>query len=63
MYADDIVLIADSELKFEALSTRLGQCCKQWGLVISASKWKVIHFQKPKVLRGQQQYFCVVKLI
>ena len=49
LYADDIVLIADKELKLQYLLTRLDQWCKQWGLVISATKSKVIHFRTKSV--------------
>ena len=32
LYADDIVLIEDSELKLQSLLTRLDQWCTQWVL-------------------------------
>ena len=62
LYEDDIVLIADSELKLQSLLTRLDQWCKQWGLVISATKSKVIHFRTKSVERSKEK-FCVVKLL
>ena len=60
LYADDIVhvLIADSELKLQSLLTRLDQWCKQWGLVISANKSKVIHFKTKSVERSKEILMC-----
>ena len=62
LYADDIVLIADSEIKLQSLLTRLDQWCKQWGLVISANKSKVIHFKTKSVERSKEILICVIKL-
>ena len=57
--ADDIlVLFADPELKLQSLLTRLDQWCKQWGLVISASKSKVIHFRTKSVERSKEMFRC-----
>ena len=61
LYADDIVLIADSELKLQSLLTRPDQWCKQWDLVISANR--KLSTSEPKVLRGLKKYFSVVKLL
>ena len=58
LYADDIVRIADSELKLQSLLTRLDQWCKQWGLVISATNSKVIHFRTKSVERSKEIFMC-----
>ena len=58
LYADDIVLMADSELKLQSLLTRLDQWCKQWGLVISATKSKVMHFRTKSVERSKEIFQC-----
>ena len=58
LYADDIVLIADSELMLQSLLTRLDQWCKQWGLVISVNKSKVIHFRTKSVERSKEIFQC-----
>ena len=62
LYADGIVLIADSEPKLQFLLTRLDQQCKQWSLVISATKLKVICF-RIKSVESLKKYFSVVKLL
>ena len=58
LYTDDIVLIADSEVKLQSLLTRLDQWCKQWGLVISATKSKVIHFRTKSIERSKEIFLC-----
>ena len=58
LYADDIVFIADSELKRQSVLTRLDQWCKQWGLVISATKLKVIYFRTKSVERSKEVFIC-----
>ena len=58
LYADDFVLIADSKLKLQSLLTRLDQWCKQWGLVISATKSKVVHFRTKSVERTKEIFLC-----
>ena len=58
LYADDIVLMADSELKLQSLLTGLDLRCKQWGLVISATKSKVIHFRTKSVERSKEIFQC-----
>ena len=58
LYADDIVLMEDSELKLQSLLTRLDQWCKQWGLGISATKSKVIHFRTKGVERSKEIFQC-----
>ena len=54
LYADDIVLMADSELELQFLLTRLDQWCRQRGLVISVTKSKVIHFRTKSVERSKK---------
>ena len=58
LYADDIILIADSELNLQSLLTRLDQWCKQLGLVISATKSKVFHFRTKNVEKSKEIFQC-----
>ena len=58
LYADEIALIADSELKLQSLLVRIDQWCKQWGLVISATKSNVIHFRTKNVEISKEIFLC-----
>ena len=53
-----ILLYADSEVKLQSLLTRLDQWCQQWGLVISATKSKVIQFRIKSVERSKEIFQC-----
>ena len=47
MYADDIMLISDSEVKLQQMLLRLILRCSRWCLIINTDKSKVIHFRPP----------------
>ena len=55
MYVDDIVLIADSELKFESLSRRLGQ---QWVLSLVLLNRKLSISKTKSVERSTAIFLC-----
>ena len=46
LYADDIVLLSDSEEKLQALLNHLNTWCNKWQLVINSDKSKIVHFRK-----------------
>ena len=52
MYADDIVLIADSELKLQNMLNTLHDWCKRWRVLINSSKSKCVHFRKGRTIRS-----------
>ena len=49
MYADDIMLISDSEVKLQQMLHRLNLWCARWCLTINTDKSKVIHFRPPSI--------------
>ena len=53
MYADDIVLMADSEEKLQSMLDVLNNWCKRWRVVINTSKSKCMHFRKGRSRKTQ----------
>jgi hypothetical protein len=51
MYADDIVLISDSEEKLQTMLNTIHDWCKKWRVLINTSKSKCIHFRKGRAQR------------
>ena len=47
MYADDIVLLVDSEEKLQEMLEALYIFCDEWDLEINNAKSAVIHFRSP----------------
>ena len=47
-YADDLVLLADSEDKLQKLMDVLTHWCQKWRLSINNSKSGVVHFRRPR---------------
>ena len=47
LYADDIALIADSEINLQVMLNRLHDWCRKWRLKVNINKTNVIHF-RPK---------------
>ena len=45
MYADDLVVFADSEAKLQCLLDTVYNWCKKWRMKINESKSKIIHFR------------------
>ncbi|VDI35540.1 Hypothetical predicted protein [Mytilus galloprovincialis] len=48
LYADDIALIAKSELDLQCMLDKLHRWCKQWRVLINTDKSKCIHFRNGK---------------
>ena len=44
LYADDIILLAETESDLQSMPDSLTQWCLKWGLVINTAKSNVIHF-------------------
>ena len=58
MYADYIVLLADSEEKVQEMLKSLYIFCDEWGLEIINAKSAVIHFRPPSHTRSQYNFKC-----
>ena len=52
LYADDVVLIAESEADLQAMLDTLGAWCKNNLLSINVAKSNIVHFRKPSVRRS-----------
>ena len=48
LYADDIVLIANSERNLQTMLNTLHGWCKKWRVLINTSKSKCMHFRRPR---------------
>ena len=53
MYADDIVLLSDSEEKLQSMLDTLNNWCKRWRVIINTSKSKCMHFRKGRTQRTE----------
>ena len=51
LYADDIILLSDSEEHLQLLLNHVDNWCKKWQLVINSDKSKMMHFRKKAVDR------------
>jgi hypothetical protein len=51
LYADDMVLLADSEIDLQVLLTELHSWCNKWRLKVNEQKSKIVHF------RGNRQKY------
>ena len=58
MYADDIMLISDSEVKLQQMLHRLNMWCARWCLTINTDKSKVMHFRPPSIERTVHAFKC-----
>ena len=47
MFADDIVLLADTEKGLQESLNRLDKFCSNWDLSINIEKTKIVVFNKP----------------
>lgn len=57
-YADDIVLMAESEEDLQDMLNRLDQWCDTWAMKVNTSKTKVIHFRPRSVVRTGFNFKC-----
>ena len=63
LYADDIILIANDEHKFQRMLDVLDEYCKTWRLTINPNKSKIVHFHRKSCPRSTQQFHCGNKAI
>jgi len=48
MYADDIVILAETPSALQRMINKLGEYCKDWGLTVNTNKTKVLIFRRAK---------------
>ena len=58
LYADDIVLLSDDELKMQTMLDCLNKWCRIWGLIINFDKPKVVHFRAVSRVRTEFNFMC-----
>ena len=58
LYADDIVLIAESETDLQSLLDVLDEWCKTWHLDINQEKSQVVHFRPKCVPKTEYIFNC-----
>jgi hypothetical protein len=58
LYADDIVLIADSPAALQLQLDALHDWCRQWRLELNQSKTSVMVFRRPSQTPGSHSYTC-----
>ena len=56
MYADDIVLVADSELHLQTMLNTLHEWCKRWRVLINSDKSKCMHFRRGRSQRSEFEF-------
>ncbi len=51
LFADDIVILAEDEIKLQILLDFTNEWCKKWRMKINDDKIKVSHFRKQNLLK------------
>ena len=58
LYADDIVLLSDSEDKLQIMLKHLNCWCIQWSLSINILKSSIVHFRPKSTPKSQFNFVC-----
>ena len=58
MYADDLVLLAQSDDELQLLLNTLHKWCKTWQLEVNSTKSAVIHFRPQSFSAAHHNYIC-----
>ena len=58
LYADDIVLLSESEANMQIMLDYLGKWCETWGLTINFNKSEVMHFRALSQQRTEYIFKC-----
>ena len=58
MYADDLVLLAQSENELQLLHNTLHKWCKTWQLEVNSTKSAVIHFRPQSFSATHHNFIC-----
>ena len=56
LYADDIVIIAESEQIMQELLDKVATWCTKWQLTINQSKTKIMHFRKTRTKQSTYKF-------
>ena len=56
LYADDIVLLAETELDLQKMLTCANNWCKKWRLSINEKKTEIMHFKNPAMRTSDFQF-------
>ena len=56
-YADDVVLLAETEHDLQALMNIVGEWCRTWRLSINPTKTNVIHFRPKNTLVSTEEFW------
>ncbi len=56
MYADDTVILSDSEEDMKTALGALGSYCKEWKLEVNCSKTKIVIFSKGKISTAKHNF-------
>ena len=63
LYADDVVLLAETEADLQIMLDVLYKWCIKWRLEINDTKTQVIHFRNPSKQRSNVQFYCGDQLL
>ena len=61
LYADDIVLLSDSEVNLQCMLDYLNEWCQKWSLNINCLKSNIVHFRPKTVFRSTYHFKCGVQ--
>ena len=57
LYADDVVIISDSEVKLQTMLDTVYHWCQKWMLRMNDEKSNIVHFRKSKDIRSGHVFF------
>ena len=63
LYADDVVLISESEDDLQNMLNTLNNWCNKWRLAVNESKTKIVHLRNKNQLRSNFIFQCGEKVI
>ena len=62
LYADDIVLMSDSEEKLQKMLICLNDWCCKWFMNVNIDKTKIVHFRPPQFKRTTYDFVIRIKM-
>ena len=58
MYADDILLISDSEENLQNIISTLKTWCDRWRMVVNIEKTQIVHFRNKNIKKTEYNFKC-----
>ena len=58
LYADNIVLLSDSEINLQSMLDKLNHWCNKWRLTVNECKTKILHFRSQNKNRSNFVFKC-----